>query len=334
MNLSLFKSWYSVLALLGIAAAIACSLVAGDIADVRWLRLATGWLAGSSMALALGYVLRKYMHKYGYSPEFKLKVPIAQLERAEMRLNELRGKILTRAVASRAEIAAEVKRILSEERVQRVLAVDVKPGPSGGAAFVLEVNKAFLFGRAAKWLHLHLYISIAFAAFVLAHGGRSLGLDFGGALFVLSALVVVTGVIGIALWALGPTWLTRRERDLSIEESFVLHQGFQGKLQELRGTLAAEPELAALLDDVMRSGADAPARTKAALQAASQHPEERRRMLEDACVLFGQMRRVEREFRALWRIRLTFMAWRAVHIPAAVLLSAAVLVHVVSVLRY
>ena len=52
MNLSLFKSWYSVLALLGIAAAIACSLVAGDIADVRWLRLATGWLAGSSMALA------------------------------------------------------------------------------------------------------------------------------------------------------------------------------------------------------------------------------------------------------------------------------------------
>ena len=61
---------------------------------------------------------------------------------------------------------------------------------------------------------------------------------------------------------------------------------------------------------------------------------ERRIQLQDALVLHGQLARVESEFRVLWRTRLGFMAWRAVHLPAAVFLSVAVIVHVISITIY
>ena len=334
MNLSLFRSPFALLSLAAIGAAVALALAGRDVESERWLRLWSGAAALTSMVLAFAYVARKYMHKYGYSPEFRLKVPIAQLERAETRLGELRAQVLDKRISDLRELRAQVARVLREEGVHRILRVDVRPGPPEGPAFVLEVNKAFLFGRAAKWLHLHLYISVAFAAFVALHADSGLTADFGGALLGLSVLVVVTGAIGIALWAFGPSWLSRHERDLSIEESFVLHQGFRAKLRELSKQLAEEGALKDLLQDSGVSAGDTAVRTVAALRAYQAPSEDQRRLFEDACVLHGQMRRVEREFRALWRIRLAFMAWRAVHIPAAILLAAAVVVHLVTVVRY
>jgi hypothetical protein len=334
MNLSLYRSWFALLALLVVAATVATAWRVGDVADVRWLRLWTGALAVACMLLALGYVLRKYMHRYGYSPEFRLKVPIAQLERAEKRLNELRARIRLQAFRSIGDLHAEVQRVLREEGVHRILAVDVEPGPAGGPAYVLQINKAFLFGRAAKWLHLHVFISVAFAVLVAVHAGRDVGRDLGGVMVVLSAAVVLTGLLGIALWTFGPTWLTRRERDLSIEESFVMKQGFETKLGELRKGLESDPGLVALLDQLASAGRDFQPRVRAALAAAAGYPDERRRLFEDACVLRGQLQRVDLEFRALWRIRTAFMAWRAVHIPCAILLATAVLLHLFAVVRY
>lgn len=330
MNLTLFRSWYAALVVLAVAAVLAASAL-GSVDELRWLRLTSGLAALVCMALALAYVVRKYMHKYGYSPEFKLRVPIASLERAERRLNELRGQVLAKRFASVAEVRRAVDRALAEERVQRVLKIDVKPGPAGGPPFVLELNKAFMFGRTAKWLHLHVYVSVAFALFVLQHAGSQLGADLGGVLIALSLWVVVTGLVGIALWTFGPRWLSRRERDLSIEESFVLHEGFRNKLAQLRTQLASDGELVTLLDEVVARGPQASA---AALQAAARFPDERRKLFQDACVLAGQARRVDVEFRALWRIRLSFMAWRAAHIPAAVLLLFAVTAHLVTIWIY
>jgi hypothetical protein len=54
----------------------------------------------------------------------------------------------------------------------------------------------------------------------------------------------------------------------------------------------------------------------------------------DALTLVGQLHRARRAARELLAIRWRFMAWRMVHVPAAVLLLASVAVHVISVWRF
>ncbi|HTF90295.1 MAG TPA: hypothetical protein VK843_17905 [Planctomycetota bacterium] len=337
MNQSLFRSRYAIVAILALAALIA--VLAFSKADFgvvgarsHGLRLWTGSIALACMLLALGYVLRKYMHKYGYSPEFRLKVPIIKLEQAETRISEIRRQILKGQLSTRKEVESLVSRALREVGVQRIVRVEVAEGASGGPKFTLKVGKAFPFGKAAKWLHLHLYISVAFAFAVWVHGGTGWDSPLGAVLLGFSTIVLVTGVIGIFLWAFGPAWLTNRERDLSIEEAFVLREGFSRKLAELREKM--EPDLRAVLDDVSAKGADRDQRARVLLAAMPAADTARRIQLQDALVLGGQLQRVESEFKLLWRTRLGFMAWRAVHLPAALFLSIAVVVHMISIAVY
>ncbi|HUR29068.1 MAG TPA: hypothetical protein VM509_12835, partial [Planctomycetota bacterium] len=80
MNQSLFRSRHALFAVLALAGLVAAIVVSGPSFGVvgagsRDARLWTGVLALACMLAALVYVLRKYMHKYGYSPEFRLRVP-------------------------------------------------------------------------------------------------------------------------------------------------------------------------------------------------------------------------------------------------------------------
>lgn len=336
MNKSLFRSPYVLIALAALAAWIVLLATgrgrAGVVGETsHGARLLTGGIALGCMLLALGYVLRKYMHKYGYSPEFKLRVEIAQMERAESRISALRREILRNQHASQSAVESIVARILREEGVHRILRAVVTPGPASGPKFVISVGKAFPFGKAAKWLHLHLYVSVAFALAVFMHGGSGWDSPMGILLLALSALVVVTGVVGIFLWAFGPAWLTNREHDLSIEESFVLREGFGRKLKELREKL--DPELRAVFESA-GTGPESATRTRTVLAALAKGDAARRILVQDAFVLRGQLARVEAEFRVLWRTRLAFMAWRAVHLPAALFLSLCVVAHVISIAVY
>jgi hypothetical protein len=95
-----------------------------------------------------------------------------------------------------------------------------------------------------------------------------------------------------------------------------------------------DPDLRAVLDDASAKGADSGQRARVLLKALPAADTARRIQLQDALVLRGQLERVEAEFRALWRIRLGFMAWRAVHLPAALFLSLAVVAHVISIAVY
>ncbi|MBK8179639.1 MAG: hypothetical protein IPK67_12285 [Planctomycetes bacterium] len=339
MNRSLFRSPFVLVPVVAIAAWLGLLFLWPDLAagSSRGLRLGTGIAALVSMLLALAYVLRKYMHKYGYSPEFKLKVAIDRMERAETRVHELRREILRGQHGTKRAVEAQVARILREEGVHRVLVAQVleapvKPGEPGkgtpGPRFTIKVTKAFLLGRAAKWLHLHLYLSLAFAAAVLAHGGDGWDSPLGLVLLGSSLIVVATGVVGIVLWALGPAWLTARERDLSIEEAFVLRESFQRKLAELTQKLDGDLKAAFTGPD------DGGARARALLAALPKTDAARRVLLQDALVLQGQWARVDSEFRVLWRTRLSFMGWRAVHLPAALVLAVAVAAHLLSIAIY
>lgn len=310
--------------------------VKGGVGFERGVRLASGWASLACMLAALAYVLRKYMHRLHYSPEFKRKVPIQKLERADHRLNEVRRAILQGALADKGEIETSAQRILNEEGVERIYKVRVVEGTGTGPRFVLNVSKTEPFKRVADWMHVHLYISLCFALCVIAHAGSVSRAPMGLVLWIASASVLVTGVIGIYLWSTGPTRLTRRERDLSIEEAYVLSISLRSKLDTARDAL--DPATAAIVRDVEKAGADQRQRAVSALAAAaSVSPPmtgEARAQLQDVLVLVGQERLVRDEFRALWRIRLGFMSWRAVHVPAAIVLSSAVLLHMISIWLY
>jgi len=305
MNVSLFSSWVAAAAAILIGAflgwlwSLGARPGSGPGSDGTYL-LASGWTALGLMVLVTLYSLRKYLHKLGISPETRNPPPAANLEKAESRLNELRSQILKGVVTEKGDAEKIGRRILKEEGVTRIARVEVRDGPRGVPRFLVEVLPTEPLGRVAKWLHLHVYLGLAAGVLVWLHGGGQSDSFLGAAMNGLTAVVIVTGVVGTFLFALGPSWLTAREKDLSFEEAFVLDRSLQGKIVWARKN------------------------TDLSAPAAAQ----------DLAVLEGQRQRIQENLTALSRIRFWMNIWRAVHIPASILLLALALVHVVSVWMY
>lgn len=241
MNRTLFLSIHGIASALVLAAAASLVVLtpfgggnAGRPGDGDKLMLfATGWAALVGYAIAYAYVLRKYAHRAGYSPEFRWQLPRARIERAEKRLDELRYLAAQGGIVGGRELLRRARVVLREEGCERVLRVSI-----GGASGAVELVTARTepLGRVARWLHAHVYYGFAASALALVHGGARWSTPMGVVLNGLVIVVLVTGLVGIVLWTFGPAWLTREERDLSIEEAFVLERHYARRLAE--GTLA------------------------------------------------------------------------------------------------
>ncbi|MCB9832753.1 MAG: hypothetical protein H6807_09785 [Planctomycetes bacterium] len=259
MNSSLLRSGHGLIALAICVACYAWLLVLGasmgtrggsNVDYVIW----SGWIATALMVVAMLYCVRKYMHKLRYSPELKLKVPVRSLEAADAGLNELRRRILRGDYKSRGEIEKAARRVLQDEGVHKVVEAAVREGDvaAGEAGFVIETRPPEKWGRMSKWLHAHAYYGLASGVIVVFHGGFALTHPMGILLNLLTALVIVTGIVGLALFAWGPAWMTRHEKDLNFEESFVIDGSLRDKiaalLRELRESLAGEREMLGALE--------------------------------------------------------------------------------------
>src|SRR5207249_2146169 len=119
---SLFKSWYAFLFLFVLLVVVA-SEASGLLAEhAHLVRFVSGWSSIACMLGAMGYVLRKYIHKLGLSFESRMAVDIEQLERAHRRLDQLR--VLAQqggTYDSAGAVRAAAKDILREEGVAHVL---------------------------------------------------------------------------------------------------------------------------------------------------------------------------------------------------------------------
>ena len=332
VNTSLFKSWHALVLALGVAALFVRP--ASTALDARTFAVSSGWITLALACAVAAYVLRKYMHRLGYSPEFRLRVSEDALERAERRLNDIRRRIRQGQLTELGEVRTLAAAALKAEGVQRINRVEVRPGTDGGPAFTLLVLPREPFGRVARWLHVHLYWGLTFGLFVLAHGGLELDAPIAWALNGLAAFVVLTGLIGIALWSFRPWTLTGAESDISIEKAHALDENLTFKISEARDGLT--PDLLDLARDVQRAGekGDPRERVTAAKRSLQIRAPEEREAFEDLCALIGQRQRVHAELTRLRRIRFGFMAWRLVHVPAALLLAVTVAVHVASVWWY
>ncbi|MBL9076603.1 MAG: hypothetical protein JNL08_03815 [Planctomycetes bacterium] len=266
--------------------------------------LASGWLAVACyVALAL-YAVRRAAHRLRLSPEFRWQVPLTALERAQSALAELQDRALRQQVQGSAAVHREATAILRQFGVQRVLAVRAEPDPRAVGLVRLVVEKRQPLGRLAVWLTVHVWLGIAAALVVFAHGGLRSASWLGLLLNGFSAAVIATGVLGALLWTAGPTWLTRAERELSVEKAFALRGHYDRKV----------------------------AAAAAALRSASDAERERRQ--RELATLTGQRDRVAAAWRRLNLLRESMRVWRLVHVPCSIVLLALVAVHVLAVWYY
>lgn len=347
VNLDLLRSRHAVVAGAIVVAFLAWALAGGgvpgarDLANTTWL-VATGSIALVLFAVLYAYPLRKYAQRRGYSPELAFEVPIERLERAKSRLAEVGLRAAAGELRDRKAIDSEVRQVLREERCGRVLRGRVvEESTSAGTRYRVETTWREPLGRMSRWMHAHLWYGIAAAFIVLLHGGGRAGSLLGFLLELSSFLVFATGTAGAVLWIVGPSWLSRRERDASIEKVGALRRHYARKVAsqrarvgELAGAGAGGSDLVARIDALGRAGARFANLASAVLDELPPALREHEREVRDLVVLYGQERNVKREERELRRYWLMLHAWRAVHVPAAIVLGGLVVVHVIAVCWY
>lgn len=310
MNPGLWRSWFAAVAIGTAVLFLGWHLASGnafgsrDDGNLAFL-LWTGWLAALTfVALAL-YAVRRAAHRLRLSPEFAWKAKLPNLERAQSELTELQNRIVRREVVGTAAAKKEVTRILRRHDVHRVLAVAVEPDPQALGLLRLRTTPREPLGRLASWLQAHIWLGITAALLVWFHGGLRTGSTMGLLLNVLSFTVLGTGLLGAVLWTFGPTWLTRAERELSIEQAWALRDHYGRKVAEVVTEL----------------------RQSTATSAAST-------LRRDLGTLTGQQELVQRELRRLGAFRELMRFWRLLHVPCSVLLLALVVVHVLGIWHY
>ncbi|MCK5941260.1 MAG: hypothetical protein KAI24_04750 [Planctomycetes bacterium] len=362
MNLAFLRSPHAIVAILAVVAFVAWHLATprpfGDRGDDNvWFLLTTGWVAVAAyVALAL-YAARRAAHRLRLSPEFGWEAKLPQLERAQTQLTELENRVARRELAGRATVRNAAREILKQHGVQRVLRVDVQRDASALGLLRLDVQPRNALGTLASWLSAHVWYGVAAALLVWFHGGGRCGSTMGLLLNALSYFVIGSGLLGAFFWAVGPTWLTRAERELSIEKAVALREHFDRKCRQAQQALDSGPErrqrAVAEVEACEAAAADAAAAAAGSKdKQLSKAKKEADKALKKAnadvaaidkelatlpaelAVLQGQRLQVRREASRLERYRTLLRGWRLLHVPCSVALLALVAVHVLSIWYY
>ena len=335
MNFSLFRSLWALTAVLLSAATVAWMVMAEASPGSRahpTLQNWSGVLVLVLMVAVVGYSLRKFIHRLGWSPEFKMRTSVAALERALVRMNEIRRGVLLGHLKTRSEVEREAAAALKAEGAHRICKAVVTTGQRGGPAFEIEIRPTEPLGRVARWLHFHAYMGLASGVVLYVHGGGSFATPMAAAINGLSLLIVLTGVIGLILFAIGPRLMTRAEKDMSFEEAFVLERSLRGKIKDAYDALSEE-QVARFKSAERSHSTSVMVQQTALIEIVKQDPASEKD-LQDVMVLVGQRRRILDDLKQAARIRLFINSWRLLHIPATILLFGFVLIHVFSVWWY
>lgn len=288
--------------------------------------LTTGWVATAAFAFLAFYAARKAAHRSGWSPEFKRRLPLAQLEKVQSALqgleNEARGAALLTVKAAKRRATL----ILKEHGASRVLRVRVDNTPDGVRVTALPANAI---GRLSSWLAAHVWWGVAAAILVFCHGGGRTGSTMGLWLNVLSALVIGSGIVGILLWTWGPRWLTRQERELSVEQALAYDEHYARRLREAAQAWADGDGGGGAIDADLRRTLEA-----GDLLSTSQLTALMAAAPAEVQILAQQRQRVGAEWRRLRAARGRITTWRIVHVPLSIALLALVVVHIWGVCSY
>jgi len=215
-------------------------------------------------------------------------------------------------------------------------------------AALYPLRRRLTFGplrTAQDWLQVHIYGSTLAALFVLIHMGfRMPGGQFGWWLFALTLWTTISGLLGVALQKWIPSLVTSQ---LTVE---VIYERIPEMIQRIQGEAAktstgasdvlqrfydgqVQPAIAGLspswsyLFDV-HSGREKRLATFDHIQAFVA-PEEKEKLADLRSLVAEKI-----EIDAHYSLQRILRLWPIVHVPPAILLLAAVIAHVASVLYY
>lgn len=184
-------------------------------------------------------------------------------------------------------------------------------------------------GRLEIWLEVHAAFGAVGCLGSLLHADFSLHSPLGWGMTGLSLVVFLTGVYGLWMYRFGPPMLARAAFGIPYEEAALAASDLREAIEKMAPRIAAAPFDRALLRarTVLRPGDE---RLTQALAASG----EDRSLVRDVLVLADIRRNLLRASGPSRRIDLYLRAWKYVHVPAAILLLALLLVHVFMVMAY
>lgn len=204
-------------------------------------------------------------------------------------------------------------------------------------------------GTLQGWVSAHVYLGLLTLLLIPLHAGFRFGWDVHTLAFMLLAVVVLSGIMGIVLYLNIPSRLTKFEggqqadkidgeisqllidmRALVKDKSDVLVQLYKSEIAMLQQT---RPQGWSLL--LRGQGSDLLALRSADLShKSSSIPVEDQAAFQILSQLVLKKAQLEQNLMRQMRLRNALQAWLYVHVPASIALVIAVLLHLVVVFMY
>jgi hypothetical protein len=204
-------------------------------------------------------------------------------------------------------------------------------------------------GTVQGWTSAHVYLGLLTLLLIPMHAGFKFGLDVHTLAFVLLAIVVVSGVVGVMLYQALPSQLTKFESGLQADK---VDKEINRLLSEIR-TLSKDKSdafVGVYRDEVRKTRAlssrgwsllwrgpdedPVSRRAKELAQTAAQIPDHEQDAFQTLSKLLLQKSQLESNLMSQMRLKNALEAWLYVHVPVSIAMVVAVVVHVVAVFYY
>jgi len=323
----------------GVVAAAAWALVAvparGDPSAQRSWYLWSGNVVLLLFVATMAFVLRKWSIKLAWFRDFG-RAPAERADACWAAVQELNSKIRKGAFSGDAEIRAAADETLARFGVANIQRAELRVLDVAGRRIVyVQLAKKEPFGRLEPWLEMHMGVGVVACVAVLLHADFALRHAVGWSLFALSMVVLVTGLVGAALYRVVPSMLVKADADIPYEEAGVARENYQRCIEGVVATLDEKlrPHFAPLL--VPAASLEALAERAAAVmrEVAASHPQSAD-VARDLVVMAGSRDSLLWSTAQARRYDLWLRLWRWIHAPVSVALFFLIALHVWVVLWY
>ena len=297
----------------------------------RWF-LWSGVVVGGMYGAAYVFSLRKWSIKLRFFRDLGHR-PEADLDELWSRLQQLNRMIVGGRVSDPRDVRERAEQILARTGTAgvRKLVIERKDLGQGRVLTLVSTRPREPLGRLEPWLEVHAALGAVGCVASLVHADFALHSPLGWWMTSLSFVVLVTGAFGLVLYRIGPPLLVRASFGIPFEEARVACEDLD---RCARASLAQlGPHWREGLPALQRGSAGA-GWNQAARKLLDATPAEQQEVARDVLVLAGIHRSLWEAARPSRRIDFQLRVWRWVHVPAALLLLGAVLVHVLTVLVY
>ena len=191
------------------------------------------------------------------------------------------------------------------------------------------------------WTSAHVYLGLALIVIGTLHTGLQLGWNVHTLAWALMMLVIASGIYGITVYATLPASLSENRKEMTRGQMLEALAALDRQLEQAAQPLEREESdlvIAALEQDIFKAGmwsrltnSYPRCRTTRALKAFGHGGSEEKQRVQS---LLSRRKAQLEQIRRHMRYKALLEVWLFVHIPATILLLAALTAHIVSVFYY